>query len=334
MQNVKIDRANELLALCRGKTIAVIGDVMLDRYFWGNVSRISPESPVPVIDLEKETYHLGGSANVANNLMSLGVTPLMCGVVGKDSSGSKFLEIAREMGIDTDGLYIDKGRPTTVKTRIIGNNQQIARLDREVRDYIPAEGKDYILKSLSNVSELAGIIFEDYNKGTISKGLIKDVIDFAKSKEIPVFVDPKFEFFFDYQGADVFKPNKKEACQALRVEIDSRSEVIEAGQKLMSELNCKNVLLTLGEGGMMLFEENGDISSVPTRARRVADVSGAGDTAIATLSAMIVAGATVKEAATLANYAAGTVCDEPGIVSISPEMLINTILKNNHKKVD
>jgi rfaE bifunctional protein kinase chain/domain len=318
-------RAAEIIDKCRRNKIAVIGDVMLDRYFWGSVTRISPESPVPVVDLEDETYHLGGAANVANNLNYLGIEPLLCGLIGDDNSGSVFSRIANESGINTEGLYRDAGRPTIVKTRIIGNNQQIARLDRETRDQIGQAGEDYIISFLKSHKSLSGIIFEDYNKGVISRTLIQRVMEEFRDNGVPVFVDPKFDNFFEYKNVTVFKPNRKEARQALGVQVKTREDIIEAGKRLLNELKCSNVLLTLGKDGMMLFESNGTISEVATKARHVADVSGAGDTAIATLAAAYSGGANIREAATLANYASGAVCELPGIVAITKEMLIETI---------
>ena len=328
MNNMNNERASTILNNAKGKTIAVIGDVMLDRYFWGSVTRISPEAPVPVIDVEKESVHLGGAANVAANLKSLGLETLLCGVIGNDNSGKSFVNVAAQRGINPDGLFIDSNRPTTVKTRIIGNNQQIARIDREVRENISSEGLTYILNNLNNINDLSGIILQDYNKGTITKELIQKVMDFSKLKDIPVYVDPKRDNFFLYKGVTVVKPNRKEAQQALGLALRNETEVISAGKKLLELLNCENVLITLGAEGMMLFEKNGTISSVPTKARHIADVSGAGDTAIATLSATISGGANVQEASAMANYASGIVCEKPGIVSIEIQELLDSIRDN------
>lgn len=328
MNNMNNERASTILNNAKGKTIAVIGDVMLDRYFWGSVTRISPEAPVPVIDVEKESVHLGGAANVAANLKSLGLETLLCGVIGNDNSGKSFVDVAAQRGINPDGLFIDGNRPTTVKTRIIGNNQQIARIDREVRENISSEGLTYILNNLNNINDLSGIILQDYNKGTITKELIQKVMDFSKLKDIPVYVDPKRDNFFLYKGVTVVKPNRKEAQQALGLALRNETEVISAGKNLLELLNCENVLITLGAEGMMLFEKNGTISSVPTKARHIADVSGAGDTAIATLSATISGGANVQEASAMANYASGIVCEKPGIVSIEIQELLDSIRDN------
>ncbi|MFP4368536.1 MAG: D-glycero-beta-D-manno-heptose-7-phosphate kinase [Candidatus Kapaibacterium sp.] len=330
MLSISIDRAKNIIDNFKGKKIAVIGDVMLDRYFWGSVSRISPEAPVPVIDLEKESFHLGGAANVASNLKSLGIEPILCGVLGNDNSGKRFSGITEKAGIDPSGLFYDDTRPTTVKTRIIGNNQQLIRVDREIRASLSSRGEEYILNSIKDINGLSGIIFEDYNKGTITPGLINIIITYAGKNDIPVFVDPKFDNFFSFKDSTVFKPNKKEASEALGMKLYNNDDIEKAGQELLSQLNAGNILLTLGKDGMMLFESDGSISSVPTRARHVADVSGAGDTAIATLAAAYSGGASVKEAATLANYAAGVVCEEPGIVSIEESALLRSIRINHN----
>ena len=322
MKNLNKARVNEIFENFANKKIAVIGDIMLDRYFWGSVTRVSPEAPVPVIDLEHETFHLGGAANVASNLNSLGLKSILCGIIGNDNSAEMFEKICKERGIDPSGLYKDSNRPTTVKTRIIGNNQQIARLDREVRDTINAEGEKHILSTLENNSDIVGIIFGDYDKGAVSTKLIEDVLKYAKSNNIAVYVDPKFANFFSYIGVTAFKPNKKEAAQALKIEIKTEEDVKKAGALLLDKLNCENVLLTLGDKGMMLFESNGNIHHVDTKARLVSDVSGAGDTVIATLAACKTGGTNMTEAATIANIAAGYVCGKPGIVSVTKDDIL------------
>ncbi|MBS1536222.1 MAG: D-glycero-beta-D-manno-heptose-7-phosphate kinase [Bacteroidetes bacterium] len=318
-------RVEELLNKSAGREIAVIGDLMLDRYFWGTVSRISPEAPVPVIDIENETFHLGGAANVAQNLKSLGVTPLLCGVVGNDNSGKLLIEIANNLGLQTKSIISVDSRPTTVKTRIIGNNQHIARLDRETRSEIESTITNQIISMLKSSTNLAGIIMEDYNKGVITKYLIEEISKFTQENNIPLFVDPKLNFFFDYQFATVFKPNRKEAQEALGYNLKTDEDIIKAGKELLHRLQAENILLTLGDKGMMLFQKNGTIASVPTKARHIADVSGAGDTTIATLATAIAGGALATEAAALANIAAGVVCEEPGIVSIKPGALMEAL---------
>lgn len=329
MLDITVEQAKAIIDNCKGKRIVVVGDVMLDRFFWGVVNRISPEAPVPVVDLESETSHLGGASNVANNLKALGVVPLLCGAVGDDNSGRIFLEIAGNSGIDVSGVYIHPDRPTTVKTRIIATNQHVVRVDRELREPISEEAADFIFRNLESQTNIDAIIFEDYNKGTLTKELIHKIIEFAKSKQIPTFVDPKVENFFEYREVTIFKPNRKEAQQSLGIKFRNFDHIVESGRLLLDRLMASGILLTLGADGMMLFEQSGEVSHVPTRARKVADVSGAGDTTIATFSAAYVAGANFKEAATIANFAAGVVCEEPGIVAITVDSLLESIRKNH-----
>lgn len=319
-------RVQDLLKQWTGKHVAVVGDLMLDRYFWGSVHRVSPEAPVPVVDVEHESFHLGGASNVANNLKALGATPLMLGVVGNDNSGKQLLDIVGDGGLEVSGIIADESRPTTVKTRVIGNNQQIARIDREVKTAIDSDVANRlhaVLQEHKNV--LAGIILQDYNKGVITPRVIEQTIAFASAHGIPVHVDPKFQNFFEYRGVTLFKPNKKETQDALGCSLNEDSDVVHAGKLLLERLQCENVLITLGAKGMMLFERNGTTSSVATKARHVADVSGAGDTVIATIAAAVAGGACVREAAALANVAAGVVCAEPGIVAIEPKALLAAV---------
>ncbi|MBN8574720.1 MAG: D-glycero-beta-D-manno-heptose-7-phosphate kinase [Candidatus Kapabacteria bacterium] len=327
VMNITEDSVRTYLTEAKGKKVAIIGDVMIDRYFWGKVTRVSPEAPVPVVDIEDETMHLGGAANVGFNLFSLGLTPILCGVIGNDNTGRRMIELCENAGIMPDALIVDTQRPTTVKTRVIGNNQQITRLDRESREKISIDIMEEIIRRISQHSDISAIIFEDYNKGVIAPELIHRVHEYASQHSIPVFVDPKKSFFFDYQGVYCFKPNRKEAQDALGFALDSAEAVEKAGKELLLRLQCENVLITLGEAGMRLFEKNGRVSSVATRARHVADVSGAGDTVIATLTAMVTGGASIQEAAAIANYAAGVVCEEPGIVSITPSQLVQAIIR-------
>jgi len=330
MHGITVERTIEILANSEGQKIAVIGDIMLDKFFWGTVNRISPEAPVPVIELQYESSHLGGAANVASNLKSLGLTPILCGVLGNDNSGEEFLNLCKNADLITDGIILDKDRQTTVKTRIIANNQHVARVDREVNSVISPDLQSRFLTYLKSINNLRGIIFEDYNKGMLPKEFIEAIIKYANENEIIVTVDPKQENFFTYKNVDLFKPNKKEAQQAFGFTLNSKENVKQAGLQLLEKLKCKNVLITLGSDGMVLFQDNGNIFSVPTRARQVADVSGAGDTAIATYTASVAGGASVVEAASIANFASGTVCEKPGVVSIEIQDLLATIKRNGN----
>ncbi len=333
MTELTIARSHEILNNAKTKKVAIVGDLMLDIFFWGNVNRISPEAPVPVIELLNETNHLGGAANVASNLQSLGLVPIMLGVLGNDSSGRNFLELCKEQNLDISGIYIDNSRPTTAKTRIIGNNQHIARVDREVITLIEDNIQNYFMQYLNSQNDLSAIILEDYNKGVLSAKLIREIINFANDKGIFIAVDPKQDNFFEFKNVDLFKPNKKEASKALEISINNKTSLMEAGEKLLTNLNARNVMLTLGSEGMILFQNTGDTYSVPTRARQVADVSGAGDTAIATYTAAAIGNANPVEAASMANFASGAVCEQPGVVPITPETLISTIQRNGTKVI-
>jgi len=326
MHDVRRDRTQRHLASLKGAEIAVIGDVMLDRFYWGSVHRISPEAPVPVIDVVKETAHLGGAANVATNLHGLGAIPILCGVVGADASGEQVRVLCHEAGLRSDALTTVAGRPTTTKTRLIGNNQHVARLDYETRDHVAQNAAKAIVERLHEHSNIKGIILEDYDKGLLSPWLIGEVIGIGRARQIPVFVDPKHRHFFDFVGCTVFKPNKKEAADALGMPLSTFDEIEKAGRTLRNTLKCENVLITLGAAGMMLIESDGTMSTVPTRAMSVSDVSGAGDTVIATLSAMMSVGVHVREAAALANIAAGRVVSEPGIVAITASELLAEVI--------
>lgn len=304
------------------KRIAVIGDLMLDHYYVGSVNRISPEAPVPVVELERQTWRLGGAANVAHNLRMLGAQVLLCGVVGDDSGGEQLRSLAEQHGIEASGIVTDHARPTTIKTRIIGNNQQLLRLDHERRAPIGSDVLEQILVALDAAPPLVAVIFEDYNKGVLHQRSIVPLVEWAQERSIPILVDPKVENFFAYRGATVFKPNQKEAFHALGTPLGSHDDIVRAGRLLLERLQARNVLVTLGSRGMMLFDHNGHWWQIPSVARHVADVSGAGDTVIATVTAMMVAGAPILEAATIANIAAGVVCGEPGVVPITAAALL------------
>lgn len=320
------ERIHQLLSKTPSLTIAVVGDVMIDRYIWGSVNRISPEAPVPVVEIDSESTRLGGAANVANNITSLGAKAFLVGVVGNDGNGTAFRSILESQGTSPEGIVTDNSRPTTVKTRVIAHNQHVVRIDREHKNDIDSSTQERIFSVLeSNISRLDGIIIEDYNKGVIVTSLIHRIIALANKYNKFITVDPKFNNFFEYKNVTVFKPNKKETEEALGKKIITEDDVISAGKSLKEKLQAENILMTRSEKGMSLFEKDGSIVNIPTKARKVADVSGAGDTVIATLTAMLASGATVAEAATLANYAGGIVCGEVGIVPIDPQLLRTTI---------
>jgi len=245
MRELTIERSKEILKNAEEKEIAIIGDIMLDRFIWGNVSRISPEAPVPVLEFERETYHLGGAANVASNIKSLGAKPILLGVLGDDRESEIFLEIMRQQGMSNDGIFIDPDKNTTVKTRLIAVNQHIARIDRENRQNINTNVQEFFLNYLKSLTNLKAIIFEDYNKGLLPKEFIGRVIEFAREKKIYVTVDPKQENFFEYRYVNLFKPNLKEAQHALGFPINSFEDRKRAGKEMLEKLECDNILLTL-----------------------------------------------------------------------------------------
>lgn len=324
------NRINELLKNVTAKRIAVVGDVMIDRYIWGNVHRISPEAPVPVVEVESESSRLGGAANVANNITSLGARSLLIGVVGNDVSGKEFCSILEQQKTPSEGIVIDPSRPTTVKTRVIAHQQHVVRIDSEEKKDVDASIQTKIMQVLeNNIASIDGIIIEDYNKGVVTKELIRTIIELANKHSKIITIDPKFNHFFDYRNVTVFKPNKKETEEALGRKLKSEEDVIAAGKSLLEKLHAENVLLTRSEKGMSLFERNGAVTHIPTFARTVADVSGAGDTVIATLTTMLASGAAIGEAALLANIAGGIVCGEVGIIPIEPDVLRRTVLEKD-----
>jgi rfaE bifunctional protein kinase chain/domain len=325
MVSISKSRLQKIKKNFKGKKIAVIGDMMLDCYFWGEVKRISPEAPVPVVEVDNEFYRFGGAANCALNITRLEGIPVPVGLIGKENYGSIFLSLLDESGIDATGILVDDSRPTTAKTRVIADNQHVVRIDKESKEYISRESEQKILTFLDqHISSLHGIILQDYNKGILTPKLIQKVISLANKNNILITVDPKFNNFFSYKNVTVFKPNRKEAGDVLGMQIRTDAEISIAGKKLLSKLNAKYILLTLGEGGIAVFEK-GKEYRMPTQARKVADVSGAGDTVISTLTMALAAGANILEASYLANYAGGLVCEEVGIIPIEIEKLFSTV---------
>lgn len=320
-------RTEDLLSGISRRRVAVVGDVMLDRYYRGKASRLSPEAPVPVVEIEDESEHPGGAANVAYNLATLGADAVLFGVIGDDSSGEHLRHLLGRLGIDGSGLMPDRSRPTTVKTRVIADGQHIVRADREVKSLIGAEVRKRLLDELEKrMPELDAIILQDYNKGVFSPELIAPLIALAETHGVETYVDPKFENFFEFRGATLFKPNRKETEDALRMSLATVEEKMEGAGKLLARLESRYVVLTLGSEGMLLAGQDLAPALVSTRAIQVADVSGAGDTVIATLAAMRAAGATMPEAVELANYAAGVVCGQVGTVPIHRSELASTLL--------
>ena len=326
MIDTTLKKLNTLRNSFIGKRIAVVGDMMLDCYFQGYVSRISPEAPVPVVEVDDEFARFGGAMNVAYNIKTLGGIPLPIGIIGNDNDGKLLKKLMKDVGISDAGIVVDKKRPTTAKTRVIANNQHVVRIDKEKTHPISSNTEKNILLILKKeIKKLDAIILQDYNKGVLTKSLIEKVIALANDNKKIVTVDPKFSNFFSYQNVTVFKPNRKETEDAFGTRIKSAEDVTGAGAKLLDSLKCKYALLTLGEDGIALFEKGKIERRVPTKARKVADVSGAGDTVISTLTMALTAGADIYDAAYLANYAGGLVCQEVGIVPIDLNVLFNAV---------
>jgi rfaE bifunctional protein kinase chain/domain len=328
------DRLRKLLANFSGKRIAVVGDLMVDRYYWGIVHRVSPEAPVPVVEVESESVRLGGAANVASNIQALGGDAVMIGLIGNDHPGEQFMALLRERGFQAASVFVDPSRPTTIKTRVIAHGQHVVRVDNESKLDAPLQLRSKLIDAVRrDIRTYDGIIIEDYNKGVVTKELIKDIVSAARESGVPVTVDPKFNNFFEFKNVTVFKPNRREVEEVLGSRLRSVDDVAQAGRRLLEALSAENVLLTRGEDGMSLFEANGTVTHIPTAATIVHDVSGAGDTVIATLTMGLTAGAGILEACVLANCAGGVVVGSVGIVPVQPEELIEATLRfTNHEQ--
>ncbi|MDQ7818338.1 MAG: D-glycero-beta-D-manno-heptose-7-phosphate kinase [Melioribacteraceae bacterium] len=310
------------------KRIAVIGDMMLDCYYWGNVVRISPEAPVPIVEVEREFSRFGGAMNVVHNISKLGGIPIPIGVIGNDQDGKTLRKLLKVNGINDFGIIIDNERPTTTKTRVIAENQHIVRIDKEKTFPVSTRVENKILSFLKKeIKKIDAIILQDYNKGVLTHNLISRVITIAKESKKIITVDPKFNNFFAYENVTVFKPNRKESEDALNIRIKTASDITNAGKTLLDNIKAKYILVTLGAEGIALFENGKPERRVPTKARNVADVSGAGDTVISTLTMALTAGADIYDATYLANYAGGLVCEEVGIVPIDQKKLFNAVME-------
>lgn len=319
-------RAKKLTGDFEGKRIVVLGDVMLDEFIWGRVRRISPEAPVPVVEVERQTLALGGAGNVVSNLVALGAIPLTLGIVGDDMDAERLRAAFHKLGVSTDGLVVDAARPTTLKMRIIAHNQQVVRADRESRAVVSEDIEDRLVAHfLSQVEMADALVVSDYNKGLLTKRLLSRTLQAARERDLIVCVDPKMRSFACYQPVTVITPNNQEAAQAAGALIEDEQSLVEAGRKLLGSIDCRAVLVTRGEEGMTLFAEGGEVTHIPTVAREVYDVTGAGDTVIATLALALTANASLVEAAVLANHAAGAVVGKIGTATVSREELLATI---------
>ncbi len=304
---------------------------MLDAYLWGKVDRISPEAPVPIVSVTKKEQRLGGASNVALNIQALGGTPFICSIVGDDIEGMQFIELLKQNNISETGITIVKDRRTTVKTRVIGNNQQILRVDAETDKIITAEHSNQVFDKINgilNISEIHVIIFEDYDKGLISEELVEKVVQLAKQKKILTVVDPKKVNFLSYRNVDVFKPNLKELKEGLKTEFDVNdiNELKKAVTNLKQKIQAKAVVVTLSELGIFVLD--GEKSAItPAHIRNVADVSGAGDTVISVLAMCLASGVSVFKSAEIGNLAGGLVCEKVGVIPVDKKQLLTEALK-------
>jgi rfaE bifunctional protein kinase chain/domain len=330
MTNISKERLAQIRNSFNGLKIAIVGDMMLDCYFRGEVKRISPEAPVPVLEVENEFFRFGGAANVALNILKLGGIPFPIGVIGNDNEGRIFTSLAGDSKINLSGLMIDENRPTTTKTRVIAHNQHVVRIDKESKKYLSSEIQEKLVKYIEdNLDNLDAIILQDYNKGVLTPSLIEKITSLASDKNILITVDPKFNNFFLFKNVTVIKPNRKEAEEVLGMKLRNDEDITIAGIRILEKTNAANVVLTLSEDGIAVFEKNKPEKRMPTKAQIVADVSGAGDTVISTLTMALAAKADIIEASYLANYAGGIVCEEVGIIPIEQDKLFDTIRKGN-----
>lgn len=314
--------------------IMIVGDVMLDVYMKGKVERISPEAPVPIVSVTERFSRLGGAANVAQNLKTLGAQPILCSIVGKDEKSKELLELMQEQGMNTSGIIKSNERRTTHKTRIIGNNAQMLRVDAE--DIFDLTDKEYnslinTIKEILVKENINGIILQDYNKGVLTETLIKDVIVLANDRKIPVGVDPKKKNFLAYQNVTLFKPNLKELREGIGISSknDSIDDILKAADKLQDVLKCRFIMTTLSERGVLIKDyETNTCHHIPAHLRKIADVSGAGDTVLSVAMLCLVCKQEPYTIASLSNLAGGLVCEELGAVPINKERLFEESKKN------
>jgi D-beta-D-heptose 7-phosphate kinase/D-beta-D-heptose 1-phosphate adenosyltransferase len=318
--SLKRERLLDLLKAARSKRIAVVGDAMLDVYLRGDVERISPEAPVPVVRVKDRKYALGGAANVVQNVRGLGADCDFVAAVGEDNGGATLRGMLEAIGV-APGSMIQIDRPTTMKTRIVARGQQVVRVDEEEDDDLGGTDVKKLLAAVETAVDKAdALVLEDYNKGVLVPAVITGAISRAKARKIPIVVDPKYKNFFQYRGATIFKPNRRELESALGAEVDL--EHPDALPAALAKLGVEHLLLTLGANGMALISAAGDVKRVPTVAREVYDVVGAGDTVTAYLAAILAAGGSAVEASVIANYAAGVEVGKSGAATVSADEVI------------
>jgi D-glycero-beta-D-manno-heptose-7-phosphate kinase len=315
----------------RKNRVIVIGDVMVDSYMWGQVNRISPEAPVPVVSVTRKENRPGGAANVALNLLSMGAKPIICGVVGSDHMGRVFMDLLYQHKITEEGMVISKRRPTTVKTRIISQGQHLLRVDEEVNYTLHEEIEHKFIEKVLDLianGKPDAIIFQDYDKGVITPVLIEEVIGLARIHNIPVLVDPKKRNFHFYKNVQLFKPNFRELSEGMNLDLtrDDKSALFEAVKKLMRKNQIEKVMVTLSDKGIFIADQKNYIS-LPAEVRQIADVSGAGDTVISVAALALIHNLTMEETAVITNLAGGQVCESAGVVPVDYKKLLAACLE-------
>ena len=317
-------RAAAIAARFAGARVVVLGDLMVDRFLWGSVSRISPEAPVPVVRVERESASLGGAGNVASNVVALGGVAIPVGLHGEDADGALLTRLFGEVGIGVAGLLPVAGRPTTIKTRIVAHHQHVVRFDRE-EDGPPGDAvvKALQARAIAALEGATALVVSDYEKGALSGELLDVVLPEAARRGLPIVVDPKVRLMPHYRPVTVITPNTRETAEASGMRVRTDAELTQAGRSLLARIGCPWLLITRGERGMLLLSADGSSFSVPTRAREVFDVSGAGDTVVATLALALTAGAAMQEAVVLSNLAAGVVVGKLGTASLSRAELLD-----------
>ena len=315
-------RALEILDRFTGRRLLVPGDLMLDEFIWGEVRRISPEAPVPVVEVRRESWHLGGAGNVVSNLAALGAQAVPIGVIGDDDAAARLREQLAARDIESDGLICDAARPTTLKTRIVAHSQQMVRADRESRAPVSPEIESAVIAVFNQLIAAAdAVVVSDYDKGLLTPRVLQSILAAAAQARKPVCLDPKIRNFAHYRPVTVITPNQAEAERATGLEITDEKSLLAAAQRIREMLECPHVLITRGEHGLSLLSENNSLLHIPTVAREVYDVTGAGDTVIATLAAMLACGHSLREAMPVANRAGGIVVGKFGTASVSYEEL-------------
>ena len=315
IERISRERLNTLLDLAEGRRVAVVGDAMLDVYLRGEVDRISPEAPVPVVRIKERKLALGGAANVANNIVTIGASCELVSAIGDDLAGATLREMLKQVKTDTRSL-VTVSRPTTTKTRVVARSQQLVRYDEEEDSDLDAEETKRLLDAVRTaIADADALVLEDYNKGVLVQPVITNAIDWSRERGIPVIVDPKYRNFFSYRGATIFKPNRRELESALGASVDLDHP--EALPSTFDRLGVEHLLLTLGERGMALISADGEVGRIPTTAREVYDVVGAGDTVTAYLATILAAGGTPAEAAIVANFAAGVEVGKLGAATVT-----------------